>query len=270
MKKYHSFIVYLAIITLFSCGGKKESPQATIEATVEEGLKTTLFEFNDTTRLVPHMSASPTLAINITLPVIDAGKQSITDNINQAIAYTLFESNDNSLVAACGTFADARKKEYAEMLPEYINLRETSSGPLHWFNNYYLITGEAKKGYKGIINYTIYFEEFTGGAHPNSSYTVLNFNPENGEEILLDAIFTPGYETELEKKITESILAQYNASNATELKEKGIEGIYISNNFILDKEEITFIYNKYDIAPYSEGDIFVSLSYDSLKDILKQ
>ena len=57
------------------------------------------------------------------------------------------------------------------------------------------------------------------------------------------------------------------------MKEKGYlypnADMYISNNYILEKEQIVFIYNKYDIAPYAVGDITISISYDNIKDLLK-
>ena len=45
--------------------------------------------------------------------------------------------------------------------------------------------------------------------------------------------------------------------------------MFISNNFILDNENIVFIYNKYEIAPYAFGDIMITVTYDELKDLLK-
>ena len=45
--------------------------------------------------------------------------------------------------------------------------------------------------------------------------------------------------------------------------------LYVSGNYILDKEQITFIYNKYDISYYAAGDIIVNVSYDKLKNLLK-
>ena len=82
------------------------------------------------------------------------------------------------------------------------------------------------------------------------------------------------YEEPLINILINNLAKQLQVDNIDGIKEKGYLNLdtdmFVSNNFILDKEEITFIYNKYDIAPYSEGDIFVSLSYDSLKEILKQ
>lgn len=268
MKKYWAFIFYLAIITLFSCNGgnKGNTATATDETTGKESFETTVFEFNDTTKLVEESPQSPTLVINISLPVIKAKNSNVTENANRAIAYTLFENNEDPLPVACKKYADSLKELYNEQLPYYHNLGETDT-PAAFFNNYCIINAEAKSGYKGIINYIIYLEEYSGGAHPNSYYTVLNFDPKSGEEILLESIFKPGYEEELTKAIKTALENDGNLSE--HFNEEKIEEVYISNNFILEKEQITFVYNKYDISYYAAGDIFVNIGYDKLKHILK-
>ena len=267
MKKYLTFTFYLAIITLFSCnGGKKDNSTAADETADVESFATTVLEINDTTKLSEHDPSSPTLIINISLPVIEGKNKTATDNINQTVAYSLFESNENSLATACNNYIALQKEYYCSQLPQYINLGETDTQAA-FFNNYCFINGEARTGYNNCINYIVYSEEYSGGAHPNSYHTVLNFDPESGEEILLESIFKPDYEEEL-IQIIKNILE--TDSNITEdFNEERIGELYISNNYILEKEQITFIYNKYDISYYAAGDIFVKISYDKLKQILK-
>lgn len=269
MKKYPIFIFYLALITLIACNGNKNGNTATHveEAAEEESMTTAIFEINDTTRLVEHSQDSPTLIINISLPIIEANNPKATDNINQAIAYTLFESDDNSLSAACMQYVNSMKEIYTGQLPDYLNLGETNT-PSPYFNNYCFINGEAKRGYKGALNYIMYIEEYSGGAHPYSYNTVLNFNPSTGEEILLDDIFKPGYEEELVKIIKETLEAEAT-DEESKAKIENTGDLYVSGNYILDKEQITFIYNKYDISYYAAGDIIVNVNYDKLKNLLK-
>jgi hypothetical protein len=81
--------------------------------------------------------------------------------------------------------------------------------PEAWFNNYYNAACEIEQGYKGCINYTVMWEEYTGGAHPNSFYTVLNFNPETGEEMVLSDIFKKeNFEEALTAKLIENLARQ--------------------------------------------------------------
>ena len=41
--------------------------------------------------------------------------------------------------------------------------------------------------------------------------------------------------------------------------------MFASENFILSDDEITFIYNPYEIADYSKGKIELTISLDELK-----
>ena len=62
------------------------------------------------------------------------------------------------------------------------------------------------------------------------------------------------------------------ASTVDELYDAGYymdTDMYISQNFILGHEGVTFLYNRYEIAPYALGDILITLDYKTLKDIMK-
>ena len=63
-----------------------------------------------------------------------------------------------------------------------------------------------------------------------------------------------------------------NVSTIDELCNKGYSldiDFFITNNFILGNDSMTFLYNRYEIAPYAMGDILISLDYETLKDIMK-
>ena len=68
-----------------------------------------------------------------------------------------------------------------------------------------------------------------------------------------------------------ALAAYFKVEPVTDVVVKGflINDLYVSNNFILGKESITFIYNRYDIAPYSTGEILLDIDYNRIKDILK-
>ena len=270
MKKCARIIFYSLIIAVFSCCIGNSKKEKAVEDKKE--ITTIPFEYHETFKLSEHASDSPTLKFDFSLSLIDAGDSIATDNINQAIAYTLFESSSNSITEACESFIAQRKKEYLELLPEYINSKENDM-PAVWFYNYCIANSEVENGYKGYINYTIMWEEFSGGMHPYSFYTVLNFNPETGEEIVLSDILKENYEEPLTQILIKNLAKQLQVENIEGIKEKGYlyrdNEMFISNNFILDNEKIVFIYNKYEIAPYAFGDIMINVTYDELKDLLK-
>ena len=270
MKKCAEFLIYSIAIVIFACcnnGTKKSNTVAD-----RDNITTTPFEYHETYELSEHASESPTLKFDFSLSFIEATDSTVSNNINRAIAYTLFESASNSIKEACDFFIAQRKKEYKELLPEYINSKENDM-PAVWFYNYYIANSEVQKGYKGYINYTIMWEEFTGGAHPSSYYTVLNFNPKTGEEVVLGDILKENYEIELTDILVNNLAKQLQVEDIEGIREKGYlyqdSEMFVSNNFILDNDKIVFIYNKYEIAPYALGDIMINVTYDELKDLLK-
>ena len=48
-----------------------------------------------------------------------------------------------------------------------------------------------------------------------------------------------------------------------------INNRYIPDNFILGKEEVSFLFNRYDIAPYSAGEIVLHISYEKIGPFMK-
>lgn len=270
MKKCAEILFYSFAIALFSCCGNVAKKGK--ETSSAKELTITPYEYHETYKLSEHANESPTLKFDFSLSLVDTGDSIATGNINQAVAYTLFESASNSVEKASEYFIAQRKKEYKELLPEYINSKGNDM-PMVWFNNYYIANSEVEEGYKGYINYAIMWEEFTGGAHPSSFYTVLNFNPETGEEIVLSDILKDNYEEPLTAILINNLAKQLQVEDIEGIKEKGYlyqdNNMFISNNFILDNENIVFIYNKYEIAPYAFGDIMITVTYDELKDLLK-
>lgn len=258
------------MILFFACCGNSARKS---EGTTDGKISATPFEYHESFRLSEHSSESPAITFDISMLVIGTNDSTATENINQAIAYTLFQSDKSSIKEACRDFVEQRRKEYAELLPDYINSRD-SGMPEAWFNNYYNAACEIEQGYKGCINYTVMWEEYTGGAHPSSFYTVLNFNPETGEEMVLSDIFKKeNFEEALTAKLIENLARQLQVEGIEGIREKGYlyqdTGMFISNNFILGNEKITFIYNKYEIAPYAMGDITIDIAYSEIKDLMK-
>ena len=46
--------------------------------------------------------------------------------------------------------------------------------------------------------------------------------------------------------------------------------MYIPDNFLLHKEGVSFLFNRYDIAPYSVGEIVIEIPYEEIGYCLKQ
>ena len=274
MKKCAIITFYSALFLLFSCGGEKRSDDTVASAiTAEENT----FYFQDTIKVHEHCSYpfagedSPTLTVDITLPTVHLNDTAVSARIDSTLAFGLFEEH-TSLQDACNRFVDRRKHDFDDMRDEYNNSK-VNDVPSFIFSRYDIINGVVHTGYKGYITYVTAHEEYSGGVHPNTFINVTNFDPSSGGEITLDDIFKAGYEEPLTAILTDVLMKKAKATTIEELHEKGIlfsdTEMFVSNNFIPGNDSITFLYNRYEIAPYAAGEILLTIDYNTLKEILK-
>ncbi len=263
MKKYYPIILSLVIMAFFSsCNqAKKENAGFTVER----------IDLSDTTYMEQGAADSPKFEAEISLYEIKMESQEAADNINRAIAYTVIDKDTTPIAAVCREYIDTRKREFLLLRPDYIELKN-SGEEFFWLSHSYSVNSEIVTGYKGYINYIIYFYEFTGGAHPSSWCTVLNFDPENGNEIVIEDLIKENGEEEITNMLKAGIARHFGVETFDEVKENGFlfdDEVPLASNFIAGKDSFTFIYNKYEIAPYAAGEITVDIAVEDIKNILK-
>lgn len=101
---------------------------------------------------------------------------------------------------------------------------------------------------------------------------VLNFDVNTGQLIHLDNLFVSGYKPLLNEMIEQKLIRQFNAGDKDGLKRMkffAYTPIYPSENFILKKDKIIFVYGQDEIAPHDKGEIRVAIDNDELTKILK-
>ena len=121
--------------------------------------------------------------------------------------------------------------------------------------------------------------QYTGGAHPNTTITCLNINQETGKILKEDDVFNEKDTASICKLIMNELIKEVNQRMDTDtitsldgLQSMGIlldTYLYIPSNFLLEKEGVTFYYNRYEIAPYSAGDFRLTVNYDDIQSYLK-
>ncbi len=116
-------------------------------------------------------------------------------------------------------------------------------------------TGSFNSIYVGpdVVSVALSFSEDTGGAHPNTVIVGVNVDRKTGKELTLDDVLAMVGKTL--QQVADDSLVQLNA----ELGEALIfpEGAKpVSENysvFLVSKDKVTFIFNNYQVAPYSSG-----------------
>jgi hypothetical protein len=139
-----------------------------------------------------------------------------------------------------------------------------------WFE---LINLKMKANYPNYLSILIVYSEYKGGAHPNTLFTYLNYNPKTYQTITLDSIITADGMPKL-RALGESIFRKNEnlASNA-KLSQGYFfaEGVFsLPETFTVTKEGIKFLYNPYEIKPYAAGTTELLIPFSKIKDIMKE
>lgn len=120
------------------------------------------------------------------------------------------------------------------------------------------------------LKYTHY--DYTGGAHGNTNISFLNYNPTTNTPITIDSLIIKGKMPAL-LRIAEQIFRKNEKLTPTEsLEEKYFfeKGKFkLAENFHVSDQGLFFIYNPYEIKPYSEGYTELVIPFSALKAIAK-
>jgi len=131
------------------------------------------------------------------------------------------------------------------------------------------ITGIVSLKSPTLISVLLEHYEFTGGAHPNGfthsiNVALINNKPQS---ITLKHIVAPGKSTSaiidglVKPKLNEQKMARVNEP----LSEFPADA---ESKFIVSKNGLTFLFDKYSVGPYVEGEYIVKLNWNELKGLI--
>ena len=241
----------------------------------------------DTTLVLdPKAKTSPSCKIDISLMYLKTGnkKDTLTGKINQAFMKAISEKIDKTLPPRF--FADSLTNrfiaDYKQDIQEFYRADEQSGTTQDevsaWYSYAYSVTTTLQKGREGVWVYDVTNFQYTGGAHPYTWSQWVNVDAATGKVLASKDVFLPNTEKAICSLLQQKLIEETNNALDTDtitsldgLHSVGVllEGdLYIPDNFQLGKEGITFLYNPYDIAPYSMGEIRLTLPYADLKNYL--
>lgn len=104
-----------------------------------------------------------------------------------------------------------------------------------------------------VVSVALSFSEDTGGAHPNTVVVGVNVDRKTGEELALDDVLAMVGKTL--QQVADDSLVQLKAELGEDLifpdGAKPVSENYAT--FLVSKDRVTFIFNNYQVAPYSSG-----------------
>ncbi len=214
---------------------------------------------------------SPKCTVNLKISYASDGKDTCSSKINTVICKELFDANGSNVPQSARAFADGYADNYKESMAKFYAADRSDSRRKPWYEYKYSMETAIEEGRKGIVVYTAKLDYYEGGAHGISQTLAFNFKKSTGQCLHLSDIFVQGAEKRLAEILQKKLEDVADVSNLNELKDKGYlntTDMYASQNFILGKDDITFIYNIYEIAPYEKGITRLSVSYSDLEELL--
>lgn len=171
------------------------------------------------------------------------------------------------------TYAENIANEYIKSNLPFLEKINDLEGSKAFLDNQIDIVGSLLYFDENIISYSYEHYAYLGGAHGNSRQQIFNFDMQDASVFSEKDVFIDNYSELLSDLIKEQIVAnKAEIESVADLSDFNYyeKEIKPNNNFIVDNEGITYVYNPYDIAPYSMGQTAVFLSYEVLKPILRK
>ena len=260
MRNKKLYLLLLLPLLLLACKGSDE-PTITFEPiTTDKEVK------------LSSEDNSPRCQVHLDLLQATADNGEKAKIINETLmARLLNKPGEKDLQTAALKFTDDYTTSYKNtMLPLY-NQDRNDTAKIAWYEYHYLVEATTQQGTAHTLSYLATVDYYEGGAHGINQLITFNFDIATGKLITLADVFAPGYESQLKTSLMKALKSKTGLNSINELKDAGYlysMDMFPSENFILNDETITFVYNPYEIAPYAVGSIELVITYNEVSQIL--
>ena len=215
---------------------------------------------------------SPVCAVHLQLEYATDKNGHKAEVVNDIITQKLLDMQDVTVRQAIDSFANTYTSSYVRNFLPLYNQDRSDTTKRSWYEYHYVITSQTQPGGFGTTSYIAIIDYYEGGAHGINQRMTMNFENKTGRLLELEDIFVPGFESQLNPILQQALTEKVGANDLRDLRDKGYllsMEMFPSNNFILNDETISFIYNPYEIASYDKGETELSIPLSDLKNILK-
>jgi len=231
-------------------------------------------------------ASSPYLDFNIDYTCLNEVDDTIARLINRVIQCEFLGADYTDLVPqeAVDSFRNVYLRNYRIEVGELYQAdldKPTSrkSIPSWYGQTYSLVTFVEEGRARMVMNATANTFVDMGGAHPNQWSKWLNIDANTGKLLAKEEVFKIEAKEEIERILLNKLIQQQTElypgesfKTLEDLQTKGfllLSRMYIPDNFLLGKDKVLFLFNRYDIAPYSAGEIVLEVSYEEIGHCLK-
>ena len=230
-------------------------------------------------------ASSPFCDFSIDHSFLREENDSIAALINRSIQREWFGDDYASLApeAAVDSFMHVYIRDYRkEVGPLYLAEKAKASSEEEipaWYHQTYSLVTFIEEGHSGTINASANYFVDLAGAHPSQWSRWMNFDFVSGKHLTKEEVFLPSAKADIESILLERLIRlqaqlhpEEKVTSLEDLQQLGFlqyTNMYIPDNFLLGKNEVLFLFNRYDIAPYAAGETIIRLSYEEIGPYLK-
>ncbi|MGL4992515.1 MAG: DUF3298 domain-containing protein [Bacteroidales bacterium] len=172
------------------------------------------------------------------------------------------------------SFANFKFEEFENYIKERMEFEKSNNEEITPFDTRFEHTRAVSIALNkyNLLSIELLDYNYTGGAHGYESKRYLNVDLINNDSLTINKVFEDQTDESIKNLLFEKLMADYNVSSIDNLNEVGffnISDITLSENFRLESDSLAFIYNQYEIAPYSMGRIEIKVSYKDLKPYMR-
>lgn len=271
---FKNFFIILTIIfacgMFFSCGNNGKEARMHEDGIEIDSIVT------DTIVSLGKETGAPTCELSLNIQYLKKGKKAkeINDTLIRSGVltpdYLSLTQEQLTVKQAVDSFSN---RFLADYVSEYGKMYRKDKEHAASYNYKYIVKTSAESNRKHVITYMASIYIHGGGRHGINQTIAMNFNAENGKMLRINDIFVPGHDERLKNIIIEQLCDDRNCNGIDELRNASIFSgidIYVPDNFIIGKNNITFIYCEDEIACHDIGEIRVTIPVSDLKNIMKK
>ena len=230
-------------------------------------------------------ASSPYCDFSMDYSCLEEEGDSIAGVINRAIQREFLGEEFASLdpEAAVDSFKNEYLRDYRKEVGELyladLDKSASKEDVPQWYAQTYSMVTFVEEGRGGTVNASANYFVDAGGAHPNQWSRWMNFDFNTGRFLAKEEVFRTEAQNEVERILLDKLLLRQAAlypdeslKTLEDLHQKGflqLTNMYIPDNFLLSKDKVLFLFNRYDIAPYSAGEIVLEVPYEEIGPYLK-
>jgi hypothetical protein len=244
------------ILMMFYCSPKKQEGGNAVPP-LSFSMQTVSLNYQPTAG-----DSSRQAVVNFEYPLF-SGKVAAVDSLNQLIKEILLST----------TFSDSVGTTIKDAAQFFLDEYEYNQKEQPKFSERWELREEIKVVFQSasVVSLSVSEYTFTGGAHGDFSTVFYNVHPVSGRLLTLSDFIKPDGESKLEHlaeqkfRQTRQIPAEQSLTEAGYWFENDV--FYLTDNMAVQEDGMLFLYNPYEIAPYSEGIIKLFLTNAELASI---